>query len=389
MNTGLNRLKSWLRGRIRQRVTKAGWAYTLALIVVALAAVGTANNLLFLIVAAMLSVLLVSGFVSRLSLAGLELDLALPEHIPARHKMAARIRLRNHKRWIPSFSILLQGAPGSSFSSVLYFPVIGRGAAVEELAEVTFERRGIYREDSFLFSTRFPFGFTERRAQVTLRRNVLVYPSLAPRAEFDRILREIRGEIAAHYRGRGSDFYRIRPYEPFESARHVDWKASAHTGELQVREFEREQDNLLEVFFDLEAGPEHSSWFEQTVECCAYIAWWAMERGARLRFRTQDFDRYLPIECDVYHILRYLALVEPLARKTPPPDDENSCQVVFTANAAKMRAAGWVRARFYEPDAAQAPTGAPQTRSMDARSRRGAGLSASGKRDASGEIRRL
>lgn len=351
MRSAWKRLRAALDGGVRQRVTRAGWAYTLAVIVVGVAAVGTANNLLFLIVAAMLSALLVSGFISRLSLAGLELDLALPEHISARHKVAGRIFLRNQKRWVPSFSILLEGTPGSSFSSAIYFPVIPGGAKIEEMVEVAFERRGIYREDSFLFSTRFPFGFTERRTQVTLRRDVLVYPCLTPQDDFDRILREIRGEIAAHYRGRGSDFYRIRPYEPFESARHVDWKASAHTGELQVREFEREQENLLEVFFDVDVPADRGQWFERTVECCAYIAWWAMERGARLRFRTQEFDRYLPEECDVYHILKYLALVEPSSRKVPPPDDENSCQIVFTSDAAKMRDAGWVRARYYEPGA--------------------------------------
>ncbi len=362
------KLKAAADGGARQRVTLAGWIYTLAVIVIGVAAVGTANNLLFLIVAAMLSALLVSGFISRLSLAGLELDLVLPEHISARHGVAGRIFLRNNKRWAPSFSILLEGAPGSSFSSAMFFPVISGGATVEEMVEATFERRGLYREDSFRFSTRFPFGFTERNAQVTLRREVLVYPRLAPRADFDDLLREIRGEIAAHYRGRGSDFYRIRPYEPFESARHVDWRASAHTGELQVREFEREQENLLELFFDLEATPEQNTWFEKTVECCAYIAWWAMERGARLRFRTQDFDRFFPEECDVYHILKYLALVEPCGRKVPPPDDEKSCQVVFTANAEKMRAAGWTRARYYEA----AATGALQTASTSTRQDRAA-----------------
>jgi uncharacterized protein (DUF58 family) len=357
------KLSAAMEGGVRQRVTKAGWAYTLAVIVLGVAAVGTANNLLFLIVAAMLSALLVSGFISRLSLAGLELDLSLPGHISARQPVAGRICLRNHKRWAPSFSILLEGMPGSSFSSAVYFPAIPSGAKLEETVEVTFKRRGIYREDSFVFSTRFPFGFTERRAQVILRRDVLVYPCLAARPDFDETLREIRGEIEAHYRGRGHDFYRIRPYEPFESARHVDWKASAHTGELQVREFEREQDNLLEVFFDIDAPRDKAAWFEQTVERCAYIAWWAMERGARLRFRTQDFDRYLPQECDVYHILKYLALVEPSGRKIPPPDDENSFQVVFTANARKMRAAGWTRARYYEAGALEGPTGGLETRS--------------------------
>ena len=49
-----------------------------ALIVVALGAAISANNLLFLIVAAMFATFSISGLVSRLVLAGLELELMLP-----------------------------------------------------------------------------------------------------------------------------------------------------------------------------------------------------------------------------------------------------------------------------------------------------------------------
>jgi hypothetical protein len=77
---------------------------------------------MFLILAAMLATLLISGFVSRLGLAGLELNLMLPEHISARRKVRAGIRLKNLKSWIPSFSIHLAGAAESGFDSILYFP---------------------------------------------------------------------------------------------------------------------------------------------------------------------------------------------------------------------------------------------------------------------------
>src|SRR5579864_8501176 len=98
----------WQQGL--RRVTRAGLVFTGTLLVIALAAFLSANNLLFLILAAMLSTLLVSNFVSRLALAGLELDLMLPEHISAKRRVRAGIRLKNMKRWVPSFSIHLAGA---------------------------------------------------------------------------------------------------------------------------------------------------------------------------------------------------------------------------------------------------------------------------------------
>ena len=89
----------------RQQVTRAGIAFTAALLLAAVAAFLSANNLLFLILAAMFSTFLISGFVSKLGLAGLELDLILPEHISARRKVRASLRLKNLKTWIASFSI--------------------------------------------------------------------------------------------------------------------------------------------------------------------------------------------------------------------------------------------------------------------------------------------
>src|SRR5579864_1504759 len=107
-------VQAWTSG-FRQRITRAGFIYAVVLIAVAVAAFLSANNLLFLILAAMLATWLVSGFISRLGLAGLELDLVLPEHIAARRKVRAAVRLKNLKHWVPSFSIHLAGASEGGF----------------------------------------------------------------------------------------------------------------------------------------------------------------------------------------------------------------------------------------------------------------------------------
>jgi len=325
----------------RQQVTRAGMAFTAALLLVALAAFLSANNLLFLMLAAMFSTFLISGFVSKLGLAGLELDLVLPEHISARRKVRAGIRLRNLKTWIPSFSIHLAGAAESGFDSILYFPVIPGGALLEESVTLYFPRRGAQHERSFKFSTRFPFGFAERRESVTLRHSIVIYPCLDPQPGFEELLESVTGEIEARQRGRGHDFYRIRPYEAFENAHHVDWKATAHTGALQVREFARDQDWRVVMYLDLDSPPD-AEWFEKAVECCAFLAHRLAERGAQLRFRTQEFDVTVPQEGDIHVVLKYLALVSPRQNKAPdPPDDPGSFEIVFSVNPDRMSSLGW------------------------------------------------
>src|SRR5262249_28601104 len=149
---------------------------------------------------------------------------------------------------------------------------------------------------------------------------------------FEDLLGGIAGEIETHYRGLGKDFYRIRPYEMFESARHVDWKATAHVGSLQVREFAREQEQTVEIYLDRDLPPDQDPWFEHAVNCCAFLAWRLAGQGAGIHFRSQGADLRLPEDGDIYTILKYLALVYPQRGDAPEaPADDNSYKVVFTA----------------------------------------------------------
>jgi uncharacterized protein (DUF58 family) len=342
VQTFWSRIAGWLDFGVRQQVTRTGVLFSAACALVALAAFVSANNLLFLILAAMLATFMISGLVSRLSLAGLELDFLLPEHIAARRKLSGRIIVRNMKTWMPSFSIHLTAQGDSGLKAPLYFPVIPGRASIDEPVELYFEKRGSYRENSFRFATRHPFGFAERRVSVYLRREIVVYPCIDPQPGFEELLVSLAGDIDSWFRGHGHDFYRIRPYEALESARHVDWKATAHTGELQVREFAHEQEQTVALFLDVDAPEPAAAWFERAVDCCAYLAWSMSRRGATLRFISQDVELRCPDETDVYAILKYLALVFPRSGKQlPPPSDRDVFQVVFSAVPERLAEAGW------------------------------------------------
>jgi hypothetical protein len=357
--------RAFLARRIRYKITRGGVLFTGAIMLVAFGAIVSANNLLFLIVAAMMATLLVSGLVSRLCLAGLELDFQVPEHIPAGRSVPAQLFVRNHKWFIGSFSIRVEAIrdPGSpTLKSGVYFPLIAAGATLEQGVEVCFPRRGAYRQNSFAFSTSFPFGFLEKMARVTLRRDMIVYPSLDPQPGFDDLMAGIAGEIESYYRGLGRDFYRIRPYETFESSRHVDWKASAHVGSLQIREFAREVEQTVEIFLDRDVPHELDAWFEHAVNCCAFLAWRLSTQGASIHFRSNGYEFRQPEDGDIYTILRYLALVYPQRADVPEgPLDETSFKIVFTGSPHAFRAAGWVQARVLGPDVLPVPAAGPTT----------------------------
>jgi uncharacterized protein (DUF58 family) len=314
----LTRFRAIVRRRVRYRITRGGALFVLALALTGAGAFLSGNNLLFLVFAAMMALLLVSGFISRLVLAGLELELLLPRHVSARTPTAARIRMRNLKRLMASFSIELTGQRDalrdtpSILQAPVYFPLIPGRATVEAPVQIVFPHRGHHKENLFAISTKFPFGFLRKSTTVALRRETLVYPSLEPRPDMERLLDSIAGEIETHVRGDGRDFYRIRPYEPQDSARHVDWKSSAHTGRLQVREFTRDRQRTVEIFFDRRIAPGEQEQFEALVEKCAFVVWELAQRSVYTWLRSQRFSLVFPGEGDVYDLLKFLALVEPL-----------------------------------------------------------------------------
>jgi hypothetical protein len=161
-----------------------------------------------------------------------------------------------------------------------------------------------------------------------------------PQPGFEALLAGVAGEIESRQRGRGSDFYRIRPYEALESSRHVDWRATAHTGDLQVREFAREQNQAIAVFLDLDVPHGEQDWFESAVNCCAFLVWRLNSAGTRLRFLTQKFDRSVPDEATVYDVLRYLASVEPACGKASLPHGSD-IQIALSVDEARVRDSGW------------------------------------------------
>ncbi len=338
------RIREAFEESMRQQITALGFVFTLMVVLVGFAAFISGNNLLFLLLAALLSTLLISGFVSRLGLAGLELDVQLPAHVVARREIPALIKVRNRKFLMPSFSLHLSGTPETGFLEDMYIPLVPAGKTVTEKAPLYFKKRGEYKNKTFWFSTRFPFGFTYRRAHVRLEEQVLVYPSIDPQPGFELLLSGIAGDLQTHQRGRGHDFYRIRPYVADESSRHVDWRATAHTGELQVREYARDQDQAVTIFLDLDTGD--FEWFERAVDCCAFLVWRLAERGVRVHFITQ---RWSPEDAGVYDILKYLAVVEPHRGLKPSVPHEHTLQIALSTRPNELAEAGWMRARVVTP----------------------------------------
>jgi len=341
-----------LRDAVDYEVTRAGIVYAISAVLIGIAALNTGNNLLYIVLAAMLAAILVSGIASALVLRDLELDIRMPEHVFAGKPVLGRILLHNPRRWLPSFSIHVvpskkkkavkkwlwepatfgfppkrppdqqwvrlpdrrvrrivnDGSMPGIFEGFAYFPYLAPQTELSADLELRFQRRGRYAEDGFGLATRFPFAFLTKTRRVPLTRTVVVYPAVEPTDEFLDILPMITGEFETFVRGRGYDLYRIREYGPEDSARHVDWKATAKSGSLKVREFSREDERKLRLVFDNPAPatltPEA---YEGAVTMAASLGWHFANEDAEVSFVAQGYEG----KPDIYQFLAYLALVEP------------------------------------------------------------------------------
>jgi uncharacterized protein (DUF58 family) len=315
----------WIGYRMEYRISTAGWIYIAATLLVALAALNTGNNLLFLILACLISVILMSGILSSISLAGVELRVELPEHIFAGQTLRATVELHNEKLMLPSFGLRVEaavakGAPAAAvLETPVFFPYLPRQERVKQSVPVAFLRRGLHVQDTFRIVTRFPFGFLQKTRRLALKSEALVYPQVDTSSELADMFPGIEGSLESHSKGRGHDLHALREYLPTDSARHVHWKASARMGSLMVREFAREDDRRVLLVLDPYSGSMENNTkavaeerFERAVSLCAGIAWHFYERAAQLEFRGAGIEtRLAPAEENIFAILRYLAVAEP------------------------------------------------------------------------------
>src|SRR5205807_4195596 len=94
-----------VRDALDFEVTREGLAYLGVAMVIGVAALNTANNLLFIVLAAMLAAIVVSGLASAAVLRRLELDLIVPKNAFATRPVQLRVHLTNPRLWMPAFSV--------------------------------------------------------------------------------------------------------------------------------------------------------------------------------------------------------------------------------------------------------------------------------------------
>lgn len=227
------------------------------------AAVNTGNNLLFLIVSALLGFMAVSGIAGWLNIRQLDVRLEKPEEIYAGCETRLAVRIRNRKRWLPSFLIRLKLAGGEET-----FPVLGRGGEARGSLSVRFDKRGKVHLTGAEVCSSYPINFFVRCRGVTLEESVLVFPF--PRACGISVPsgREGKGGAApAAAKGFEGDIVRISGYTGSEPLKSIHWRLTARHDELKVKELSA----FVAEPVVIDPSEMSSQGLEERLSCCAFI----------------------------------------------------------------------------------------------------------------------
>lgn len=297
------------------RFTREGKWFTAVLFFTGIAAINTGNNLLYLIVAALLSIIIISGFISESTLRGINVGRRLPARIFKGVPVAVSIRISNRKKFLPSFSFNVKEIDSAGLipepSYVLKLPA---SQETGRSARYVFNRRGEFTLSGVKVSTRFPFGLFLKGKRELIRDTVLVYPSIDP----SNIKGLFEPQSPSHYglsrpeKGSGAQIHGLRDYRLEDDSRHIHWKSAARQSRLLLKEFEREEDKKVYIAFDNYMTPDPER-FEALVDKAAALTDYFMKKGFSVGLKT--LGRNIPASSGpdhLFRILRALALMEPV-----------------------------------------------------------------------------
>lgn len=272
------------RGARRWRITREGWVCVGAIGWAAFAAVSS-NSSLMLLICCLIGALFVLGLVlpGRV-LRRVRVQRRLPEFAVAGRAATIEFELHNEKWFASAPAVAVQHAARSAAAPAippLYVDTVRPRRTTTARQEVVFPARGSYRFEAPELTTRYPFGFLERRVSAGTPHSdeLIVYPRLGKlTARFFEMEQETHPEQVGRQPDRSSqadDYHGLRDFRYGDSPRWIHWPTTARRGTLMVKEFEVRRNRDVVLFLDPwqpeRPDPRHTALFELGISLAATL----------------------------------------------------------------------------------------------------------------------
>ena len=310
-------------GRARKlRLTREGRYFVAITIGIGLAATNTGNNLLYLLLGWLLSVIIASGILSDVCLRAVRITRKAPKRIYADKPFLMALEAHNAKKSFASYSLEVEDiCEGHTVDKRCYFLKLPEGKSQHTAYRHTISRRGLYRFNGFRVATKFPFGLFIKSRLESYESEVLVFPAtrsvrLPPPSG------QRQGDNQCQNVGRRGEFFGLREYRDGDDRRSIHWRSSARNNKLLVREYEDESQRRITLLIDnalpQTRGDQEEQALEDAISLCASLAQAYLERGYALRLVARAL--LLPFasgEMQSQRVLRALALLETVDDSVP------------------------------------------------------------------------
>jgi uncharacterized protein (DUF58 family) len=318
----------WLPRTIRP--TREGIWFVLATFAVGLAAANTGNNLLYLILAMLLSFLIISGLLSEQTMRRVTVHRETPPRLFAETPAAFGVRLQNGKRRLASYGLHLEEADPAGGPPQRHFSLrLDAGARRRCDFTLTFPGRGWHRFPGLVLWTGFPFGLFHKVARPAHRDAVLVYPRLRA-LEPGEIPPALQGGWQERvWRGQGASLHNLRPYHAGDDRRLIHWRTSARLGDLMLKEMAAEDRPRIRIVVEDPVRGRAGAEAEAELSRAASLAAWAVRRGMLVDLVTAEGATGFGHDtAHLDRILTRLALYRAPTTPRPVPLPADGCRCV-------------------------------------------------------------
>jgi uncharacterized protein (DUF58 family) len=243
------RIRRWLRPPRTLKTTRTGRTYLVLTLGVGFGALNTGNNLLYLLLGLLLSMIVLSGVLSERALRHLRVRRLGADGAHAGEPFAFRWAVSRTRGAAFALTLSEEGGGLQGYGTAAY---VEAGAEQVVRGDLVASRRGPCRLSGIRVTTSYPFGLFAKTRVFDEEGLLLVYPrrgfacadpqgaDLGP-----------AGEVGDPRRGDGSgDLLGLKELHPLEDARRIHWKKSAGAGKLLRVEREREDRRSYRLTLD-------------------------------------------------------------------------------------------------------------------------------------------
>jgi len=161
---------------------------------------------------------------------------------------------------------------------------------------------------------------------------------------------QLAGQYHSVFKGRGMSFSEVRPYQPGDDIRTIDWNVSARMREVYVKQFEEERELTVMILVDTSAsglfGTREQSKADLAAEIAAVLAFSAIENNDRvgLILFTDKVEKFVPPKKGRKHVLR--VVTEILDHRPASPHTDLSSGLSFLSRVSKRRSVAFLLSDF-------------------------------------------